>query len=159
MTNRAELWRTWLAAQLWIEQPDGLGWWHVSPRPNGAVDAFPLAAPIHLLTAFNPRGEELSLEENERRLAQLAAYLRAELLAAVCSLGASDDESWMEPGFALLDVSEAHATAIGRRFEQAAIYAWSEQRLEVVGALDEGRASVGWSLDDRPPPTKPVRGG
>lgn len=40
----------------------------------------------------------------------------------------------------MLDVSEEDALAIARAFEQAAIYAWSEQRLEVIGALHEGRA-------------------
>lgn len=154
MADRDELWRTWLEAHLWIERPDGTGWWHVSPRPDGVVGDWPLAAPVHLLTAFNPRGEDLPAEENERRLAELADYLRAELLAAVRSLGASEDRSWMEPGFALLDVGEESAVAIARRFEQAAIYAWSAERLEVVGALHEGRASVGWSLGetDAPPP-------
>jgi hypothetical protein len=148
VADRAELWRTWLEAHLWIERPDGLGWWHISPRPEGVVGDWPLAAPVYLLTAYNPRGVDLPLEENERRLAELDAYLRAELVAAVRSLGASEDGSWKEPGFALLDVGEADALAIARRFEQAAIYAWSAERLEVVGALDEGRASVGWSLTE-----------
>ena len=153
MVDRAELWRTWLEAHLWIERPDGLGWWHVSPRPDGLVGDWPLAAPVHLLTAYNPRGKDLPLEENERRLAQLAAYLQAELVATVPSLGASEDGTWSEPGFALLDVDEEQALAVARRFEQAAIYAWSAERLEVVGALHGGRASVGWALDELEPPS------
>jgi Protein of unknown function (DUF3293) len=154
VVSRAELWRTWLEAHLWIERPDGLGWWHISPRPEGVVGDWPLAAPVYLLTAYNPRGEELPLEENERRLAELDSYLRAELVAAVRSIGASEDRSWMEPGFALLDAGEAEAIAIARRFEQAAIYAWSAEGLEVVGALDEGRATVGWSLTEEPEPPR-----
>ncbi len=148
MADRAELWRTWLEAHLWIERPDGLGWWHICPRPEGDADDWPLAAPVYLLTAYNPRGKALPLEENERRLAELDAYLRVKLVAAARSIGASEDRSWMEPGFALIDADEAEALAIARRFEQAAIYAWSAERLEVVGALDEGRASVGWALTD-----------
>jgi hypothetical protein len=150
VADRSELWRTWLEAHLWIERPGGDGWWHISPRPDGVVGEWPLATPVYLLTAYNPRGEDLPLEENEKRLEELAAYLRRELVAAVRSLGASEDGSWMEPGFALLDVGEAKALAIARRFEQAAIYAWRAERLEVVGALDEGRASVGWSLNEEP---------
>ena len=150
MAGRVELWRTWLEAHLWIERPDELGWWHISPRPEGVVGDWPLAAPVYLLTAYNPRGEELPLEENENRLRELDAYLRADLVAAVRTIGAAEDGSWMEPGFALLDVGEADALAIARRFEQAAIYAWSAERLEVVGALDEGRASVGWTLAEEP---------
>lgn len=152
MANRDELWRTWLEAHLWVARPDGLGWWHISPHPDGGVGDWPLAAPVYLLTAYNPRGEDLPLEENERRLAELAAFLKKELLAAVPSLGSSTDGSWTEPGFALLDVDEKQALAVARRFEQAAIYAWSAERLEVVGALDGGRASVGWALDDADPP-------
>jgi hypothetical protein len=153
VADRAELWRTWLEAHLWIERPNGLGWWHIYPRPEGVVGDWPLAGPVFLLTSYNPRGVDLSLEENEIRLAELDAYLRAELVAAVRSIGASKDRSWIEPGFALLDADEGEALAIARRFEQAAIYAWSAERLEVVGALDEGRASVGWSLteDEEPP--------
>jgi len=153
MANRSELWTTWLEAHLWIERPDGVGWWHISPRADGKVGDWPLAAPVYLLTAYNPRGEDLPLEENERRLAELAAYLKKELLAAVYSVGSSEDGSWTEPGFTLLDVSEKRARDIARRFEQAAIYAWSAECLEVVGALHGGRASVGWSLDDAEPPT------
>ena len=152
MADRAELWRTWLEAHLWIERPDEVGWWHISPRPEGVAGDWPLAAPVYLLTAYNPRGEDLPLEENERRLAELDSYLRTELVAAVRSVGASEDRSWMEPGFALLDADEAEALAIARRFEQAAIYAWRAEQLEVVGALDEGRASVGWALTDVPEP-------
>jgi hypothetical protein len=152
VADRSELWRTWLEAHLWIERPDGLGWWHISPRASGVVGDWPLAAPVYLLTAYNPRGENLSLEENEHRLSELAAYLRTELIASVPSLGASADGSWSEPGFALLDLDEVRALTLARRFEQAAIYAWSAARLEVVGALHGGRAAVGWSLDEAPPP-------
>jgi hypothetical protein len=154
VAGHAELWRTWLEAHLWIERPDGPGWWHISPQPEGVVGDWPLAAPVYLLTAYNPRGEDLPPEENERRLAELDSYLRAGLMAAVRSVGASDDRSWMEPGFALLDLDEAEALAIARRFEQAAIYAWSAERLEVVGALDEGRVSVGWSLTEEAEPPR-----
>jgi hypothetical protein len=154
VADRVELWRTWLEAHLWIERPDGLGWWHISPRPENVVGDWPLAAPVFLLTSYNPRGVDLSLEENERRLAELDAYLRAELVAAVRSIGASEDRSWMEPGFALPDVGEAGALEIARRFEQAAVYAWSAERLEVVGALDEGRASVGWALTEEEEPPR-----
>ncbi len=153
MANRAELWNTWLEAHLWIDRPDGSGWWHISPRPDGEVGDWPLAVPVYILTAYNPRGQELSLEENERRLADLDAYLKKELVAAVPSLGSSTDGSWKEPGLALLDLDEKRALDIARRFQQAAIYAWSADRLEVVGALHGGRASVGWSLDDAEPPT------
>jgi Protein of unknown function (DUF3293) len=146
------LWRTWLEAELWIEQPGGAAWWHITPRSDGAVGEFPLAAPLHLVTAYNPRGKDLPLEANRKRQSQLADYLRSELIASVPSLGASGDGSWSEPGFALLDLDEARALALARRFEQAAIYAWSATRLEVVGALHEGRAAVGWSLDEAPPP-------
>ena len=154
MADHSGLWRTWLEAHLWIERPDVLGWWRVSPRPDGTVDEWPLAAPVFLLTAYNPRGGELPDDENERRLAALESYLRAELVPVVRSIGASEDGSWMEPGFALLDATEPQALAIARRFEQAAIYAWSAERLEVVGALDEGRASVGWALADEPEPPR-----
>jgi hypothetical protein len=154
VADRAELWKTWLEAHLWIERPDGPGWWHISPRPDGVVGEWPLATPVYLLTAYNPRGDDLPLEENERRLAELDDYLRKNLVAAVRSLGASEDGSWMEPGFALIDVDEGQAIAIARRFEQAAIYAWSAGSLEVVGALDEGRTSVGWSLTEEAEPPR-----
>jgi len=49
-------------------------------------------------------------------------------------------------------VGEERALSLARLFEQAAIYAWSAERLEVVGALHGGRSSVGWSLDDADPP-------
>ena len=154
MERSEELWQTWLEAHLWIEQPGSIdAWWHVAPRPDGVVDEFPLATPSHLLTAWNPRGEELPRAVNDERQKDLLSFLNDERVAAVRSIGASQDGSWAEPGFALLDVTEEIALDIGRRFEQAAIYAWSETRLEVVGALRGGRSSVGWYLDEATPPT------
>ena len=148
-----ELWRTWLQAHLWIERPDSVdAWWHIAPRTDGVVDEYPLATPVHLLTAWNPRGEELPRSVNDERQKTLLTFLDDERLAAVPSVGASQDGSWAEPGFALLDVTEEVAVDIARRFEQAAIYAWGETRLEVVGALHDGRSSVGWSLDEAAPP-------
>ena len=116
------------------------------------MDEYPLATPVHLLTAWNPRGEDLQRAENDDRQKLLLTLLEDERVAAVRSIGASRDGSWIEPGFALLDVTEEVAVDIARRFEQAAIYAWSETRLEVVGALHQGRSSVGWSLDGAAPP-------
>lgn len=151
MPKQDELWTTWLEAHLWIERPGG-DWWHLSPRPGGDVDEFPLASPVYLVTAYNPLGEELAAADNEHRQGDLLRFLDEQRIAAVRSMGVSADETWSEPGFALLDASEAEALALARSFEQAAIYAWSERRLEVIGALHEGRASVGWSLEDDPPP-------
>jgi hypothetical protein len=155
-----ELWRKWLEAHLWIERPEGAErerrtnkWWHVAPRTDGIVDQFPPPRTVHVLTAWNPRGEDLPREVNDERQGLLLRSLNDEHIAVVRSIGASEDGSWAEPGFALLDVAEEVALDIGRRFEQAAIYAWSDARLEVVGALHEGRAAVGWSLDEGTPPT------
>lgn len=160
MTLHEDLWRTWLEAHLWIERPEGAQqepgptvWWHIAPRPDGVVDKFPPAKPVYLLTAWNPLGEELPREVNEARQKRLLTFLNGERIVAARSIGASEDRSWVEPGFALFHVTEGAALDIGRRFEQAAIYAWGEARLEVVGALREGRASIGWSLDVAAPPS------
>jgi len=100
-----------------------------------------------------PAGRGTAARVNEERHKGLLRFLNDECVAALRSIGASQDGSWAQPGFALLDVTEEVALDVGRRFEQAAIYAWSEVRLEVVGALHGGRAAVGWSLDEGTPPT------
>lgn len=145
------MWATWLKAHLWIRRGDD-DWLHVVPRPGGETAGdFPFHAPVHLLTAFNPWGRELPDDENDMLQARLARHLEAERIETLHSLGASEDRSWMEPGFALLGVDEERAVAVARRFNQRAVYSWTAKELAVVGALDEGRAAVGWRLDHEPP--------
>ncbi len=95
----------------------------------------------HLLTACNPRSQVLPAAENER--------LQRALLDAVSrcgwrhlpACGQSDDGSWAEPGWCLLDAEPRTASAMGQGFGQAAL---------VIGRLDQ-RAELIWLPPDSVP--------
>ncbi len=73
------------------------------------------------VTAWNPRSERLSDEENCRRARNLAAAVAALNRQALPVVTAADDPSWVEHGLLILGVSESEARALGERFAQHAI--------------------------------------
>lgn len=89
-----------------------------------------------MVTAANPRSQELSVEENEQRNSQMRDFLRAQGFSNLYAAeGKPDQGEWQpEPGFFIPNISLAQALAVAASFEQNAI---------VFGSLDEV-ASVVW---------------
>lgn len=73
------------------------------------------------ITAWNPRSEQLSLEENTQRQKLLCQELEQEGLSWVREEGVSEDGQWREPSVLIANVAWAWAEALGMRYEQNAI--------------------------------------
>jgi hypothetical protein len=137
-----ELWDAFASAVIRLSMSDRDR--RLEPRPHGSVGRFTFSSPVHIITAHNPAGEESDPEENAARHAQLEREL--ERWTTLASLGSAPDGSMAEPGFAVLEMTQREAIAIGRRFGQVAIYRWTSQALSIVGVEDEQRRDMGWAL-------------
>lgn len=74
-----------------------------------------------VITAHNPRSEQLSKEENIKRHEALRSVLQHQKLSFEKSTGESPDGVWVEEGFVIFDINLETALQIGRDFGQHAI--------------------------------------
>ena len=72
-----------------------------------------------ILTAANPQGNEVSAEENEKALAELAAELDAMGVDYQPSQGKYQGTG--EPGFTIVGITEAQARALGEDYDQHSV--------------------------------------
>jgi hypothetical protein len=90
-----------------------------------------------LMTAANPRSQNLSDADNAERNAQMRAAIQASGRGFEASLGMSPDGSWQEHGFLIWDAPLIEVLKLGRTFGQNAI---------VYGEL--GRIALAWCDDE-----------
>jgi len=98
--------------------------------PNAA--SLPADAPLFVLTAYNPGGEDLDGARNEAAERALERELSSDEVTFWPALGRSRDGSWSEPGVALAGFDRARACAYGKRYGQLAIYELTEDEVHVV---------------------------
>lgn len=89
------------------------------------------AASAALLTSCNPLSRPLSPAENVARVAALAAELSGAGHAFIPAEGRASDLSWREPSLLVLDLPDAEAEALCRRWQQ---HAWV--RVDADGRLE-----------------------
>lgn len=92
--------------------------------------------PFAIMTAFDPRGENLPPEENERRGAALEQKLTREGYRLVVVDCCSPDRSHCERSVAVVMPPE-NAIALAREMQQVAIFWFDGQRFWIIGAVVE----------------------
>ena len=95
-----------------------------------------LDKPFAIMTAFDPRGENLSAEENNRRARSLEQRLRSLGYFFVSVDCCSPDRSHCECSVAVVMPQET-AIGIARELEQIAIFWFDGQRFWIIGAALE----------------------
>jgi hypothetical protein len=95
-----------------------------------------LRHPFAIMTAFDPRGENLSPAENEKRTEKLGARLRSSPYRFVSVDCCSPDRSHCECSFAVV-MPQEEALDLARELEQVAIFWFDGARFWIVGALAE----------------------
>lgn len=90
------------------------------------------AAGAALLTACNPRSQELAMVDNVARQQQLCGELRRLQLNWLSAVGRSADGQWQEASLLALDLPSDQAMALCRQFEQ---HAWVRYDAEGRGQL------------------------
>jgi hypothetical protein len=88
------------------------------------------------MTAFDPRGENLSPAENDVRTKELAARLRSSNYGFTQVDCCSPDRSHCECSFAVL-MPQDKALDLAREMEQVAIFWFDGSRFWILGALVE----------------------
>lgn len=118
------LWDEWAAAIISV-RVDG-AW--VDLNGPGARRDLPLSPPLHVLTAHDPRGTVAGPERNDAAQAALVAEMVDGGLVWLEALGRSRDGSHAEASVALSGVALERARAIGRRYEQEALFeVWPDE--------------------------------
>ena len=100
------------------------------------ADALPAAAPIFVLTAYNPQGIERASAQNEAAAARLERELTEAGLTFWPADGHSPDGSWSEPGVVIAGIGRAPACELGHRYGQLAVYELTGDEVLVVRCVD-----------------------
>ena len=145
--RRAQMtWENYMAAHVRVESPTGLI--EVRPAPSGGVsEPFPdpTGRTIHIITAYNPNGRDRSHAVNVKAHGRLLATLREQGLEHWDASGGDATWTHVEQGVAIIGISEAEALALGRKFDQEAVYAWAPQTWGVIGCDENRRYTSGWN--------------
>jgi hypothetical protein len=102
----------------------------------GALKAAGLGQPFAIITAFNPRGENVSPAENEKNTRELATRLRSSSYRFAQVDACSPDRSHCECSFAVVMLQD-EALDLARELEQVAIFWFDGARFWILGALVE----------------------
>ena len=95
-----------------------------------------LGKPFAILTAFDPRGENLSRAQNEKRKQELERRLRSSNYRFAQVDACSPDRSHCECSFAVV-MPQEKALDLAREMEQVAIFWFDGKRFWILGALAE----------------------
>ena len=92
--------------------------------------------PFAVLTAFDPRGRDLSATENEKRRRELDARLTKNGYKFVAVDACSPDRAHCECSVAVI-MRQEKAITLARELEQVAIFWFDGKRFWIIGALME----------------------
>jgi len=107
-----------------------------SERVLAQLSAAGFGRPFAILTAFDPRGHNLSAAENEKRRRELDDRLRAAGYKFVHVDACSPDRSHCECSVAVLMLQDK-AIDLARELEQVALFWFDGKRFWIVGAIVE----------------------
>ena len=100
------------------------------------LDAAGFGPPFAVLTAFDPRGRDLSPAENEKRRHDLDQRLKAEGYEFAHVEACSPDRSHCECSVAVV-MPQAKALNLARELEQVAIFWFDGKRFWILGVIGE----------------------
>jgi hypothetical protein len=126
----------------------GAGELVVRPAPRGDVGEWPwpTRATVHVLTAWDPGRGRPGEEENRIRQAALEADLGTVTPDRWPAVGVDPASGHREEGVAVCDVAEAVVLALGARYGQDAVFAWSPAAWTLVACSGGRRLALGWRV-------------
>lgn len=101
-----------------------------------------LPAQFAIVTAYNPNGESRDSEENGRRSQALRKILESRGIRHWQVTGCSRDRSHREPGYGIQCPIDS-AIALGKRFQQEAIFWIAKDELRLVSCGDLKSVALG----------------
>ncbi|GAB1337316.1 hypothetical protein ACE1SV_39060 [Streptomyces sp. E-15] len=122
----------------------------IGPRPSGTVEGcFPepaRGATIHVITAWNPLGRTASADSNARAQRLLLDVVRRRRLTWWPAEGGDVRGSHREESVAVVGLSDTAARALGHRFGQDAVFAWTPRDWRVLACATGAVAVGGWAV-------------
>jgi hypothetical protein len=128
--------------------PPGRDPFRLEPDTPGRTGPWPepLAAPVVVVTAWNPDSVVLDPGDNRVRNERLAAELDRMGLRHWPATGRDPDSPHHEVGLAVPGLTGEQGAALGRRHGQAAVYLWTPDAWTVISCSDDRRRTLGWRL-------------
>ncbi|GAA2745337.1 hypothetical protein GCM10009868_26450 [Terrabacter aerolatus] len=132
----------YLTVQLRLHLPAGL--LVIESAESGVAVGEAPPQPIHIVTAYNPRGRGAT--ETENRRAQRALVEQLDGGQASHNPAAGADPAWLhvEPSVAIVGLTRQDAIDLGRRFNQDAVFEWTADALTVLSCTDDTTVALGW---------------
>lgn len=134
-------------------------------RPGRPGPAYPFpGGTIHIVTAFNPGGRDATAQANLRAHHALLHRIGVAGLPWRPAIGGDPSGAHAEPGAAVVGMDDAQARAMGRRFGQDAVFAWSPSSWRLLSCADpeQDMAAADWHaalLGPHAHPTAPLPAG
>jgi hypothetical protein len=107
--------------EVWFE--DGLRRFRVGDAPSDACEEA-----FAVITGYNPGGERPTDTVNEASNAMLEIELQGRGFRYALANGHDAEWTHDEPSFAVFGVTQEQASAIAKRFRQAAVFWWDGRR-------------------------------
>jgi hypothetical protein len=117
-----------------------------APDADEAGWPWPDGQPVHLLTAWDPGLERPDRDVNRVRQAALEADLALLSVPLLAAVGVDPATGRREEGVAVRGLPEAAALALGLRYGQDAMFAWTPAEWAIVACRGDRRLASGWSL-------------
>lgn len=137
--------------------PPGRGTFRIRPVPQGEVGIWPsgFKTPLFVITAWNPRSDLRTFEQNQLHQSQLEADIVGSGLVFWPAVGRDTISDQFEESFVISGLSEEEAKALGAKFGQNAVFSWTPEKWEVVSCTDERRLTFGWTMEPHSPKPLP----
>jgi hypothetical protein len=120
---------TMIKAELWPGEE------HLVSGPS-AIAEWRLPDEVFVFTAWNPQGVLLTAHDNDRANEAMATEIIGRGGAFVRALGFSE-QGYSEPGFLAWNLDRGEAVAIGRTFQQDAIFAVTADEVILISCRDD----------------------
>jgi hypothetical protein len=118
-----------------------------APQADETTWPWPDERPVHVLTAWDPGPERPGRDINRVRQAALEADLGLLSVPLLAAVGVDPVTGRREEGVAVRGLPEEQVLALGVRYGQDAIFAWTPAAWAVVACRGGCRATTGWFLD------------
>jgi Protein of unknown function (DUF3293) len=120
----------------------------VRAAPLGQIGPWPWSSPepVHIVTAWNPGTSRPGVEANRTEQARLEDEVRALAATMWSARGRDPLTGERDEGVAVRGLAEADVRALGARYGQDAIFAWSPLEWAIVSCRGARREVAGWSL-------------
>jgi hypothetical protein len=132
----------------------------VTPGPLDGATSLPYpidgAHTIHIVTAFNPHGSHATTRANLRAQDELLHTIGLHGLRWWPAVGGDPAGTHAEISAAVVGMDDAQARALGRRFGQDAVFAWSPASWRLLACVCAAHDTViaGWHTSLLTPPPK-----